>query len=260
MRDWKNPLLRSRMARLRMCALLALGITCVGLLFGVGREETLPTGAKAKTLAGLTVALDPGHGGYDGGARAHDSGIWEKETTLQIALAVEKELLSRGATVVLTRREDVCLAVGDTATKQRKRADLQARVDAAKAAGADVFLSIHLNEYRSRSESGPQVFYQRGGEDGRLLAGVLQAALIQGLEPKKQRKAMAGDYYVLRSAIPSALVECGFLSNAEEEKLLLSPAYQQRIAVALADGLEEYVDLLGRMDGGQKQAGEGAGE
>lgn len=246
MRDWKNPLLRKHMARLRGCALLVLMVICIGLALGVGQEETLPAGAGNRSLAGLTVVLDPGHGGYDGGAKAHDSGRWEKEINLQIALVVEKELAARGATVVFTRREDICLSEGDTATKQRKRADLQARVDIAKAAGADVFLSIHLNEYRSRTESGPQVFYQRGGEDGRLLAGVLQAALIEGLNPPKQRKAMAGDYYVLRSAIPSALVECGFLSNAAEEKLLLTPAYQQKIACSLADGLEEYVTLLER--------------
>ena len=246
MKDWKNPLLRKHMARLRGCAFLMLMVICIGLALGVGQEETLPVDAGQHSLAGLTVALDPGHGGYDGGAKAHDSGKWEKEINLQIALVVEKELAARGATVVLTRREDICLCEGDTATKQRKRADLQARVDMAKAAGADVFLSIHLNEYRSRAESGPQVFYQRGGEDGRLLAGVLQAALIDGLNPPKQRKAMAGDYYVLRSAIPSALVECGFLSNAAEEKLLLTPAYQQKIARSLADGLEEYVTLLER--------------
>lgn len=251
MKDWKNPLLRNRMGRLRICILLTLSITCAGLMLGVGKpQQASPTAAKGQSLAGFTIALDPGHGGYDGGARAHDSGRWEKEINLEIALEVEKELVSRGATVVLTRREDLCLAVGDTATKQRKRADLQARVDIAKEAKADVFLSIHLNEYRSRSQSGPQVFYQRGGEDGRLLAGVLQAAMIRGLAPKKERKAMAGDYYVLRSAIPSALVECGFLSNGEEEKLLLSPAYHRRIAVSLADGLEEYRSLLARQKGG----------
>ena len=253
MRDWKDPLLRNRMGRLRICVLLALSITCAGLMLGVQNpQETAAVSGKAHSLAGLVVALDPGHGGYDGGARAHDSGVWEKEINLQIALAVEKELLSRGATVVVTRREDICLAEGNTATKQRKRADLQARMDIAKAAGADVLMSIHLNEYRSRAQSGPQVFYQRGGEDGRLLAGVLQAALIEGLEPRKHRKAMAGDYYVLRSAVPSVLVECGFLSNAEEEKLLLTPAYHQRIAVSLADGLVEYLALLDRMKAGEK--------
>ncbi len=249
MRDWKHPLLRSRMGRLRICTLLVLGITCVWLLLGQRQGAVVPTAGEG-ALSGFTVALDPGHGGYDGGARAHDSGIWEKEITLQIALAVEKELLARGAQVVLTRREDLCLAAGEGASKARKREDLKARTDLAQAAGADVFLSIHLNEYRSRAESGPQVFYQKGGEAGRLLAGVLQSALIRGLEPLRERSAMAGDYYVLRSALPSALVECGFLSNAAEEKLLLEPAYQAKIACALADGLEEYRLLLRRQSGG----------
>lgn len=246
MKDWKHPLLRSRMEHLRVGILLVLGITCIGLMAGVGRQRSAQvTAVQAQSLTGLTVALDPGHGGYDGGARAHDSGIWEKEINLQIALAVEKELLARGAQVVLTRREDICLAPGDTATKARKRADLKARTDLAQAAGADVFLSIHLNEYRSRTESGPQVFYRQGGEAGRLLAGALQAALVAGLKPGKIRSAMAGDYFVLRSSIPSALVECGFLSNAAEEKLLLDPDYHTRIAAALADGLTEYRRLAG---------------
>ena len=117
------------------------------------------------------------------------------------------------------------------------------RLDLAKEAGADVFLSIHLNEYRSRAESGPQVFYQRGADAGRLLAGALQESLIRVLRPSKERKAMAGDYYVLRGPLPAALVECGFLSNAQEEKSLLDPAYQRRIAEAIADGLETYAAL-----------------
>lgn len=164
------------------------------------------------------MALDPGHGGYDGGARARDSGRWEKDINLEIALAVEKELAAQGAQVILTRREDVCLSEGNTATKARKREDLQQRVNIALENQADVFLSIHMNEYRSRSESGPQVFYQRGGDAGRLLARSAAEASVAGLEPKKERSAMAGDYYVLRSRLPSALVECGFLSNSGRRK------------------------------------------
>ena len=234
---------------MRVCVLLALLGTLCGMLLAPATEEAGLFGKKP--LEGMVVALDPGHGGYDGGARARDSGVWEKVLTLDIALKTEEELTKRGAKVVLTRREDVCLCEGNTATKARKREDLQARVDTAKAANADVLLSIHLNEYRSRRESGPQVFYQRGSDDGRLLAGVLQEALVKGLEPPKVRVAMAGDYYVLRSALPSALVECGFLSNAEEEKLLLSDAYQRRVAVAIADGLCEYRALTQKLTSGQ---------
>lgn len=249
-------LLERKKSRLRGWVLLLL--CCMAVCLCLPKEtEPLPdvqtTERGEAALAGMKVALDPGHGGYDGGARARDSGRWEKDINLEIALAVEKELAAQGAQVILTRREDVCLSEGNTATKARKREDLQQRVNIALENQADVFLSIHMNEYRSRSESGPQVFYQRGGDAGRLLAGVLQKHLIAGLEPKKERSAMAGDYYVLRSRLPSALVECGFLSNSAEEKLLLSPDYQRKIAEAIASGLAEYRVLSGltKQDGAQ---------
>lgn len=247
MKAGARKLLLQRTTRLRATALLVLGCVACGLWLTPARVKPTAAPSQSCALAGLTVALDPGHGGYDGGARARDSGRWEKDVTLEIALAVEKELLGRGAKVTLTRREDVCLCEGNTATRARKRQDLQERMNIALRENCDVFLSIHLNEYRSRRESGPQVFYQYGGDDGRLLAGVLQQSLIDTLKPAKKRVAMAGNYYVLRSKLPSALVECGFLSNAEEEKRLLNPSYQSLIAQALADGLEEYRVLLERV-------------
>lgn len=234
-----------RVKRTALCLVLVAAFSGGALLMSASPQVS-PTEAAAQPLAGFTVALDPGHGGYDGGARARDSGRWEKGITLEVALEMEKALLARGAKVVLTRREDTCLCEGNTATKARKRKDLQRRVDIAEQAGADVFLSIHMNEYRSRAESGPQVFYQRGGDAGRLLAGALQQALLTQLQPPKQRVAMAGDYYVLRGKLPSALVECGFISNAQEEKLLLSKAYQRKLGEAIADGLVLYRDLLTR--------------
>lgn len=228
--------------RLCICLLMVLA----GCLWGMALPPSAPTSSPALPLSGLTVALDPGHGGYDGGARAVESGLWEKAITLQMALSIEEELTAQGAQVVLTRREDICLAEGDTATRARKRQDLQRRMDIADEAGADVFLSIHMNEYRSRREQGPQVFWQRGGQAGQLLAQTLQSALIRELNPPRQRQALAGDYYVLRGPLPSALVECGFISNAQEEKLLLSSEYQHRFGQALAAGLCDYLSLVSK--------------
>ena len=235
---------------------MLLLLSCMAVCLCLRTQPDIQTTERGEAaLAGMTVALDPGHGGYDGGARARDSGRWEKDINLEIALAVEKELAAQGARVILTRREDVCLCgEGTTATKARKREDLQQRVNIALENQSDVFLSIHMNEYRSRSESGPQVFYQRGGDAGRLLAGVLQKHLIAGLKPRKERSAMAGDYYVLRSRLPSALVECGFISNSAEEKLLLSPEYQRKIAEAIASGLAEYRTLSGLTQQGGTQS------
>lgn len=205
-----------------------------------------PTSADAPSgvLTGWTILIDPGHGGYDGGAKCRDSGIWEKELNLAVALAVEKSLTQRGAKVIMTRRTDEDLTSEDRpAALTKKRQDLQRRVEMAVSGGADMVLSIHMNEYRSRSESGPQVFYRAGCEGGRLLAGCMQEALIAGVEPKKERSAMAGDYFVLQLEVPSVLVECGFVSNAAEEKLLLDGEYQAKLAEAIAEGAAEYARL-----------------
>lgn len=212
------------------------------------------TPSEVLPLAGWTIVVDPGHGGYDGGARARESGIWEKHINLSVALEVEKSLVKRGAQVVLTRRTDVDLCTENRpASLTKKRQDMEARIETARQAAADMVLSIHMNEYRARSQSGPQVFYREGSDAGRLLAGCLQSALIAGLSPKKERVAMAGDYFILQLSVPSALVECGFLSNAEEEKKLLTPDYQAKIGEAVAEGAVEYVTLTRRLTGATEQ-------
>ncbi len=195
-----------------------------------------PVEGQAGLLSGKTILVDAGHGGDDGGARCQDSKKWEKELNLQVALAVKTALESDGAAVIMTREEDMQYS-------KNKREDLSARLALARDNGADMVLSIHMNEYRSRKESGPQVFYRAGQEQSRLLAGAIQAALIEGLSPQKERVAMAGDYFILSLDIPSVLVECGFISNPEEEKLLLDADYQQRLAQAIRAGVEEYFSL-----------------
>ncbi len=195
-------------------------------------------------LSGLTVLVDPGHGGYDGGARCGDSGVWEKEINLAVAREVEKALTARGASVVLTRREDEDLCSPDRpAAVTKKRQDMLARIALAQENQADMVLSVHMNQYRDRRESGPQVFYRANCAPGRLLAGCLQEALIWELQPQKERAAMAGDYFILQLEVPSALIECGFISNPAEEKLLLDPVYQARIGEAVAEGVTEYLRL-----------------
>lgn len=144
----------------------------------------------------------------------------------------------------MTRTEDVDLCSEPRpAELTKKRQDMIARVDMARACGADMVLSIHMNYYRDRSQSGPQVFYREGCDSGRLLAGCMQQSLIDGLAPKKQRAALAGDYFILQLDVPSVLIECGFLSNPSEEKLLLDGGYQQRTAKAVAQGVTAYVTL-----------------
>ena len=201
-----------------------------------------PVGQGAdRPLSGKVILVDAGHGGTDGGAKAKDSGAWEKAVNLQVAQALKAELENSGAFVVMTRGKD-------TQYSENKRADLTARLELARQHQADLILSVHMNEYRSRRESGPQVFYRAGQERSRLLAGAVQAAMIRELKPVKERAAMAGDYYILSLDVPSVLVECGFLSNAAEEKLLLTKGYQAQVARAIRMGVEEYYALLEAME------------
>lgn len=195
-------------------------------------------------LSGWRIVVDPGHGGYDGGARARDSGVWEKEINLAVARQVEKALTQRGASVFMTRTKDEDLCTdARPADKTMKREDMENRVALAVEAKADMVLSIHMNEYRDRSQSGPQVFYREGCDSGRLLAGAMQEALIAQLSPRKHRAALAGDYFILQLDVPSVLIECGFISNAAEEKLLLSKDYQEKLGQAVAQGVESYAVL-----------------
>ncbi|MCH5286645.1 MAG: N-acetylmuramoyl-L-alanine amidase [Christensenellaceae bacterium] len=230
---------------LLIVALLLQGATGQNKTAEAPSEEPQPTATpEPLPLTGWTILIDPGHGGYDGGARARDSGVWEKVINLNVALQVEKSLMSQGAAVIMTRREDADLCTADRpAALTKKRQDMLARVEMAVSAKVDMVLSIHMNEYRARGESGPQVFYRQGSDAGRLLAGCMQEALIEQLQPRKQRAAMAGDYFILQLDVPSVLVECGFISNPEEERLLLSEDYQARLGGAVAAGVMSYVEL-----------------
>ena len=252
MKESKRPLLPRRKAEHLLTLSTAL-LVLIGSLTAVSawrQKDTNPSSAQPVPtadpgpLAGLTVMIDPGHGGYDGGARSRDRGVWEKEINLAVALKAEEALTSRGATVIMTRRTDTDLCTEDRpASLTKKRQDMQNRIALAKENQVDMVLSIHMNEYRVRAESGPQVFYREGSDAGRLLAGCMQEALIAHLQPQKERAALAGDYFILQLEAPSVLIECGFISNPAEEKLLLTADYQARLAEAIAEGVAAYLRL-----------------
>lgn len=202
------------------------------------------TASASLPLSGMVIAVDAGHGGYDGGALGRVSGTPEKTLNLDVARRVERLLKEQGAEVVMTRTDDYALCDEDPPIR-KKLQDMQRRAAIIVQAGADVVLSIHMNEYAGRSESGPQVFYREECPAGRLLAGAIQEQMIGQLEPKKARSALGGDYYILTLGVPSVLVECGFLSNEREEALLLTEEYRERVADAVVQGVVRWVELPG---------------
>lgn len=239
--------------RVGVSTLLVLSSICtvfLGLAAGENRaaflvrsaQETPKPQEEEGVLSGWVIAVDAGHGGYDGGAVGRESGVPEKGINLDVAQRLEKALSALGAQVVMTRTGDYALCDEDPPIR-KKLQDMQRRAAIVEAGGAQLLISVHMNEYTQKSQSGPQVFYREGCDAGRLLAGVMQQALIDGLSPQKERTAMSGDFYMLMLGIPSVLVECGFLSNPREEGLLLTEAYRQRIAQALAQGVLEWAAL-----------------
>lgn len=232
--------------------LLTVTTLCTAALFCAAGDSAVKTFSAARRqeaaeaapapLAGLTVAVDAGHGGYDGGAVGRVSGVPEKGLNLDVAQRVEKLLREQGADVVMTRTGDYALCDEDPPIR-KKLQDMQRRAALITLGGADVVLSIHMNEYAGRSESGPQVFYREGCPAGRLLAGAIQDAMIKGLSPAKQRPALGGDYYILTLGLPGVLVECGFLSNKEEEARLMTEAYREQVARSVVQGVIDWHSL-----------------
>lgn len=238
------------MRRERLFVGMLLGVTALCTLTllcaaGSSAVQTYAVAAPAQTagaqgpLAGLTVAVDAGHGGYDGGAVGRVSGVPEKGLNLDVAQRVERLLLRQGADVVMTRTGDYALC-DERPPIRKKLQDMQRRAEIIRLNDADVVLSIHMNEYAGRGESGPQVFYREDCPAGRLLAGAIQEAMIAGLSPRQKRTALGGDYYILTLGVPSVLVECGFLSNREEEARLMQEDYRERIARSVVQGVIDW--------------------
>lgn len=238
--------------RLRLYTGMLLGVTalCTLTLFcaagssvaQVFAQRSAQAAAVPGPLSGLTVAVDAGHGGYDGGAVGRVSGVPEKGLNLDVAQRVEKLLRRQGAEVVMTRTGDYALC-DENPPIRKKLQDMQRRAALIRMGEADVMLSIHMNEYAGRRESGPQVFYREGCPAGRLLAGAVQQAMIEGLNPPQKRTAMGGDYYILTLGLPSVLVECGFLSNREEEAKLMQEVYRQQVAQSVVQGVVNWHTL-----------------
>lgn len=187
--------------------------------------------------SGLAVVIDPGHGGWDGGVSV--AGVKESELNLELAKTLAEELEKRGIAVVMTRQEDVALG-------RTKRSDMEERAKIIKSARAECVVSVHLNSFPSQpSRRGVQVFYDDTGRGG-ALAAALQARLNARINAEHSGRSdlepQAGDFFITKcSNLPSVIVECGFLSNADDRRLLGQKSYRKELCEAIADALEELL-------------------
>lgn len=183
--------------------------------------------------------LQSAHGGEDPG-KVGVNNVLEKDINLKIAGLVEKNLTEMGYEVVMTRDEDKMLADSDSTNK--KIQDMKTRVELINETAPALALSIHQNSYHEGSIHGAQVFYYSHSDEGEKAAKVLQEALLT-VDAENTRQAKANDsYYLLkRTEVPTIIVECGFLSNAQEAEKLVDEEYQRKLADAIAQGITEYL-------------------
>lgn len=179
---------------------------------------------------GITIVIDPGHGGADGGVTGASTGTKESDINLSISKYLAEYLKKNGYNAVLTRTDAGAVSGG---IKYNKRDDMRARKNIVTSAAPDLVISIHCNSFPVSSVVGAQVFYAANATLGKSFAGTVQNYFNDILN-EKPRTAAVGDYYILNcTEYPSILCECGFLSNAAEENKLLTASYQEKVAYTI---------------------------
>ena len=188
------------------------------------------------------IVIDAGHGIPDEGAQS-SKGTTEAETNLKIALKLQNLLEQSGSTVILTRSDENAIYDIDCKTlRQKKISDIHNRVKIGNESSADIFVSIHLNKIPQSQYDGWQTFYKEGNEQGAKLAKEIQNSLNETIEKDNNRIAKSIDnvYIIKHVEIPTTIVECGFLSNPDEEQLLLNDEYQNKLAWGIYNGIINY--------------------
>ncbi len=225
----------------------ALCMLIVGVTYFAG-EHIASAGAgtdkdaSATPEKAVTVIIDAGHGGLDGGAST-EGGVLEKHLNLAVAKKVQALLACANVNVVMTRESDIMLA--DEGSAHKKRDDLNARLHMADAYENCVFVSIHMNKFPVAKYSGLQVYYSGNHAGGALLAGMIQENTARFLQKSNTRTPKAADdsiYILHHIKVPAVLVECGFLSNPEEAAMLGTESYQNKLAAVICASVLEYLE------------------
>ena len=186
-----------------------------------------------------TIVIDAGHGGVDGGSVGKTTKVSEASLNLEYAKCLKTMLSDFGFNVVMTRENENGLY--SPLAQNKKKDDMKKRKDIIEKSNADFVISIHMNSYTS-SSVGAQVFYGKDNEPSKALAQSIQDYFIKNLS-EARLEIKIGDYYILNAInVPSVLVECGYLSNPKEEKLLISDEYKKEVCYSILLGVLNYLE------------------
>jgi len=189
-----------------------------------------------------TIILDAGHGLPDGGAVGID-GSYESDINLEIVLKLQNLLEASGCTVILTRSDEFGIYETDKKSiRQKKISDMKNRAQIGNNTGSEIFVSIHMNKISDSRYYGWQTFYKKDDENSKNIAKLVQENLNYYIQKENKREinSISRVYLAKNVAIPLIIVECGFLSNAEETRLLHTDEYQNQLAWGIFCGLMDY--------------------
>ena len=236
--------------------LLCTIFICVMMIAGIALGS-ISVPATVNASYGKVVVIDAGHGEPDGGAAGAD-GTTEAGLNLLVAQKLNNLLLQSDIKTVMTRTTNE--GIYDPSAKnitEKKRTDMRKRREIQSSVGADLFISIHMNQFEQSKYHGAQVVYDGKNAEAKRLAECIQSALREGVDPDNDRQAMKSDgsIYLLKNApVPSVIVECGFLSNGEELEKLKTDEYQTKLAWAVMKGIEAYYADTGGNGGATESA------
>lgn len=209
---------------------LFLALILTTLAFKITTENTFP-------LFGKLVILDPGHGGLDPGSTYKDE--YEKDYNLDFANYLKDELISLGATVILTRAGDYDLSSPDAS--RRKKSDFDNRIKLINEDAPDIYISLHMNYLNDSSYYGSQVFYSNVNEKNEILANILQTNLNTFFNYDKDYRKISSDKYMFGKLDPTGvLIEYGFISSYKDRTNLKSETYKKDLARVIGKGIVEY--------------------
>lgn len=211
--------------------------------FSAVDNETHTVSSASVNQGSNKIIIDAGHGGFDGGAVA-DDGTLEKNINLVIASNLKQLCKLGGFEVIMTRDSDKGTEVDENdSISNRKKSDMKRRLAVIEENPDAIFVSIHLNKFTTSTASGAQVFYSKNNSNSETLAENIQRTMVDLIQKENTRTIKQADnsiFLLKKSSIPSIIIECGFLSNYEELKLLKNYEYQRKIAFAIYCGILNY--------------------
>ena len=218
------------------CIALAIAVFCSSILFALAQKSN----SVFSPPLSFSLVIDAGHGGIDGGAVGVTTGNKESDLNLDVAFLLNN-YAKNNLTVTLTR-QSVDGLYGDAGAGFKRR-DMQKRKEIIQSVNPDIVVSIHMNKFPSPTRRGAQVYYQKGDDISMGFASVMQEMLNTYINIPKLNRAFSigtGDFYICKIKKPTIIIECGFLSSPEDDKLLAQKSYRDKIAYTIYNGIISY--------------------